>query len=85
MPIHMSSVGLCKKQVSLASLENWLCLKTKETKVHSQSKFLLSLSLQVVLCQSGAFILRTITNLPSINGPQKTCVSVFMCLNVFCT
>ena len=34
IPMHMSSFGLNKRQVSLASRENWLSLKRNETKVH---------------------------------------------------
>ena len=54
IPMHMSSVDLYKGQVSLASRLNWLCFTRNETKVHWQSNFLLSLSLQVVLYLSGA-------------------------------
>ena len=69
--MQMSSVGLDKGQASLAARGNWLCLKRNETKVHWESKFLLSLLLKVILYQSGVFILKTITNLPPIMVHRK--------------
>ena len=55
IPMLMCFVDLYKGQVSLASRLSWLCFTRNETKVHWQSKFLLSLSLQVVLYLSGVF------------------------------
>ena len=63
----------------------WICLllvlikgklvllleKRNETKVHWQSYFLLSLSLQVILKRSRAFILKTTTNLPFIKTKRS--------------
>ena len=45
-----------KGKLVLLLAKNWLCFTRNQTKVHWQSKFLLSLSLQVVLYQNGAFI-----------------------------
>ena len=76
--MHMSSVGLYKGHVSLGFLQNWLCLKRNESEFHWQSKFLLSLSMQVVFVKT--------VHLPLLAldyGQHKTRVSVYMYLNVF--
>ena len=80
----MSSVGFNKGQVSLDPRENGLCFKRNETKIHRKSNILLSLSLQVLLFQSDAFILKTMTNFPSILLHRRHVYwSIDMYLNVF--
>ena len=61
----MSSVGLYKGQVSLATGENWLFEKKRDQSSGTVKNSTFNAS-RFKYCQNSAFILKTTTNLPSI-------------------